>query len=251
MPNLEIMAKKVALWSYLLTATLAFPAQAAPQFDIFVKENSGPDFSGDGRPGQGTAGGSRGECPAVEGPGLTALMPSSNYGETLMEQPTLWFYVPYATEQVVRGEFSLQDEDGNDISDRTAFTLPEDIPGFVGIALPEAFSLDENIDYQWYLELHCIADGSPLFVNGWIQRISPAAWTETSSPMSEKEFFIQNEIWFDALDSLMHHSGNDGITDEELQHWQVLTTAPGVLLEEFSEFVPEGTVISPPIVTDN
>lgn len=164
------------------------------------------DGSDRGRPGRRGGTGSRGDCPPVEVP-LTALMPATNLGSSVEAHPTLWFYVPYKSDQVGEGEFSLQDEQNNDVY-RTNFTLPE-TPGIVGFSLASAAPLEVNKKYQWYVKLYCSGQKSsaPVFIRGWVERVALKPELErqlqtASTPRDRIALYAQNGIWYTALSEL-------------------------------------------------
>lgn len=162
------------------------------------------DFSSYGRPGNRAGGGSRSPCSSTSIP-LTALMPVSNWGKTVAATPTFWFYVPYSPDEARSGEFVLQDEKYNDIY-RTPFSLPP-TPGFVSLTVqsPEA-SLQPDKWYFWSFKLYCGEKSStPVFVEGWVQRVALTRELETQLKASTREdyaVYSANDIWYDAVDRL-------------------------------------------------
>ncbi len=173
--------------------------------EIKQTQQAKPDFSGEGRPGRRTGGGSRSPCPVKER-SLTALMPVTNWGKTVSSRPTFWFYVPYAAQQVAAGEFVLQEEGGKDIY-RTNFTLPE-TPGFVSVSIEATQPhLEINKWYRWYFKVYCGQDKSspPIFVEGWVQRVemTPALQSQLKQATSrEYAVYAANFIWYDAINEL-------------------------------------------------
>lgn len=164
------------------------------------------DGSSRGRPGRRGGTGSRGDCPPVE-VSLTALMPDNNSGSSVEAHPTLWFYVPYQSDEVREGEFSLQDEQNNDVY-RTTFTL-SGTPGIVGFNLASAAPLEINKKYQWYVKLYCSGQKSsaPVFVRGWVERVALKPELErqlqtVATPRERIALYAQNGIWYSALSEL-------------------------------------------------
>ncbi len=184
---------------------LAQPRNSSQSLPIRFQQQE-DDGSGRGRPGRRGGTGSRGDCPPVE-VSLTALMPATNLGSSVEAHPTLWFYVPYKSGEVASGEFSLQDEQNNDIY-RTNFTLPE-TPGIVGFSLASAAPLEINKKYQWYVKLYCSGQKSstPVFIRGWVERVTPkpelARQLQTvTTPRERIALYAQNGIWYSALSEL-------------------------------------------------
>ncbi|MBE9227018.1 DUF928 domain-containing protein [Phormidium sp. LEGE 05292] len=164
------------------------------------------DGSSRGRPGRRGGTGSRGDCPPVDMQ-LTALIPNSNLGSSVEAHPTLWFYIPYKSSEVATAEFSLQDEQNNDLY-RTKFTLPE-TPGIVSLNLAPAPSLEINKNYQWYVKVYCSQQKSsaPNFIRGWVERVALKPELEkqlqtATTPRERIAFYAQNGIWYSALTEL-------------------------------------------------
>ena len=206
-----------------------------------------PDFTGDGQPGNGSAGGSRDGCPSVETQ-LTVLIPDTNVGRTTFEQPTLWFYVPYAPAQIKLATFSLQDASGEDIGDPVEVSLPSKSPGFVSITLPQSLAIEStDTQYHWYFELYCDANGSPVYVDGWIERVEKSTELQTqldNEALAEDLAYTNSLIWFDAIATLATLRTQNPNDSELLQRWQTLLTATGVSLGDLPEgpFVGEVTI---------
>lgn len=205
-----------------------------PNRNISQSAVSGIDFSGEGRSGHRNGGGSRSDCPSVDSP-LTALMPSSNFGKAISTHPQIWFYIPYTPEQAPTGEFILQDRDRNDVY-RASITLPNAL-GLVSITLPDtAPELALNQDYRWYFNLYCDADkaSSPIFVQGWVQRVSSTPQLETqlaNSPEHRDWAYAENGIWFDAISSLAKKRMANPTDSNLIADWNALLNAEGVNLD--------------------
>ena len=192
------------------------------------------DFSDTGRPGQQTAGETRQRtCPEVSFP-LTALVPSSNTGKTIAARPTLWFYVPYSVKDVNKIEFVIQDAKRRDISRQT--WQPQNIPGYLSVSFPETEPpLTTNKSYRWYFKIYCQdnGDSAPIFVQGWIDKVAPTAdllW-QVQLEQSPHMIYAQQELWFDAINSLLHYyviAPDNGRIEKD---WEKLITAQGVNLE--------------------
>lgn len=202
------------------------------------------DFSGDGLPGNQTSGGSRDTCPEVETE-LTALMPSSNFGQTTVAQPTFWFYVPYPSDQIVLGEFFLQDANGDDVGEPLTFALPANSPGLTSLTLPESLALETvGANYNWYFELYCGTDEGR-YVNGWIQRVEPSPELEAqlAGELATDVIYGNNQIWFDAIAAIALERSADPDNPELLQRWNNLLNARGVELGNLPNAPFVGSVV--------
>ncbi len=205
------------------------------------KQNTSPeseeeplDFSDTGRSGQQTAGETRrGQCPDVSFP-LTALVPSSNLGKTIAAHPKLWFYVPYSTKDISKIEFVIQDANRNDISRQT--WQPQNIPGYLSTSLPETEpALETSKSYRWYFKVYCQQNGNsaPLFVQGWIEKseLSKDLSLQLQAEQSPHMLYAHNDLWFDAINSLLHYyliAPNDSAIRQD---WEKLIKAKGADLE--------------------
>lgn len=255
LPRLPIVV--VSAVSSIAIITYVSPVGAQPTsggvgaFPLLLSNQASPDFSGDGRPGDRTGGGSRTPCPRINAPSTTALIPMNNLGKTVSERPTFWFYVPYPPQAAPAGEFVLQEEDGNEVY-RTAFTLPA-TPGFVSFSTPLAVEpLKINKSYHWYFKLYCEGQKSstPVFVEGWVQRVekTPALERQLQAAESREDVvYANNGIWYDALNYLAQLRLNNPSNSILADDWTNLLNAKGVGLAQFSRGSIVGEVILPPL----
>ena len=197
-----------------------------------------PDFSGDGRSGRRTGGGSRNSCLSKEPP-LTALAPINNWGKTVLEHPTFWFYVPYSAQEASLGEFILQEEEGKDVY-RTRFTLPGN-PGFVSVTIPPtATALEINKSYRWYFKLYCSQQKSSgsNFVEGWVQRVELTPVLEQQlKAASGQEYIVyaNNLIWYDAIANLAKLRQQNTSNSTLDRDWNNLLQLRGIALEQLNQ----------------
>lgn len=136
-------------------------------------------------------------CKSTSKP-LTALIPVKTPVLTTSEHPTFLFYVPYGSDEVRFGEFSLLiwPEEKTRIY-KTRFTLPQ-TPGIVSVTLPSVpkHALEEGKFYHWYFKLYCKKNTTSqpdLDVNGWVQRVA-------LTPERDRQInAAAPDIWHDAL----------------------------------------------------
>ena len=191
------------------------------------------DFSGDGRPGKRTGGGSRSLCHNTSQT-LTALVPNNNTGTTTRDRPSFWFYVPHTSERATTGEFVLQDEGENDLHRQTV-TLPQ-TSGLVSYQLPaEAPPLAAKQSYRWYFKLYCHEDlATANYVEGWITKVPLSQDLENrlqSQATPDYREYSSNAIWFDSLDNLAQLRLQQD-SPQLKSDWHQLLSAEGVKLEE-------------------
>lgn len=138
-------------------------------------------------------------CPSTQNE-PQALIPIENPVLTTSGNPTLLFYVPYGSEQVRLGEFSVLTRDEKKRLYKTKFTLP-DTPGIVSISLPSSTEnlLEQDQYYHWYFKLYCQGNTSSqpdLQLNGWIQRVE-------LTPERQRQIDAGTaDIWYDSLANL-------------------------------------------------
>jgi hypothetical protein len=182
---------------------LGYPTLAKIQISTLLTQNppapprTPPDNQT--RPGGGLDP-SNPSCKTTSKP-LTALIPVKNPVLTTREHPTFLFYVPYSSDDVRVGEFSLLvwPEEKTRLY-KTRFTLPQ-TPGIVSLTLPSApeYALEEGKSYHWYLKLYCQTNTSSqpdLDVNGWVQRVA-------LTPERERQIKATTpDVLYDALANL-------------------------------------------------
>jgi hypothetical protein len=186
-----------------LSSIFCYPTLAQTQISTLLSQAAPPGPRtpppNDRKPGGGLNP-SNPSCKSTSKP-LTALIPVKNPVLTAREDPTFLFYVPYASDEVRLGEFSLLVWPGEETRlYKTRFTLPQ-TPGIVSITLPSApeYTLKEGQYYHWYFKLYCQTNTSSqpdLDVNGWVQRV-------TLTPERERKINAATpDVWYDASANL-------------------------------------------------
>jgi len=197
------------------------------------------DGAPDGREPSGTR---RGYCEETDTP-FTPLLPVSESGFsglTLTEHPTFWFYIPYQTSSINSGQFSIIDQEDNEIY-WASFQLPE-TPGFVKVSLPQkAPSLVKNQEYRWHFELTCTSTPSSpkekVWHQGVVQRVELAdveTQLDTAGLLQRVNLYIENSILYDVSTELVEISDTP-------QAWRQLLQAFG--LEELAGEPIAGSVV--------
>ncbi len=96
----------------------------------------------------------------------------------------------------------LQDE-----AQQTVYNSPVTLsktPGIVRITLPStAAPLAVGKRYHWYFNIYCQAQQPPIFVHGWIQKVTLnstiKSQLDTATPQQRVALYAANGIWYDAL----------------------------------------------------
>jgi hypothetical protein len=158
-------------------------------------------------PGNRQSGSTRSEtCVAPDAPlQLTALMPESNYGQTIDGYPTFFFYLPETDAESVR--FVVYNETTNDLFYEGDFA-PQGQSGILNLNLPDngvQKALEVGESYYWYLSISCnVEDPSAnIVVSGTVARVAPSApITEaltTAPPEQLPGIYASAGLWHDAL----------------------------------------------------
>ncbi|NEQ71571.1 MAG: DUF928 domain-containing protein [Symploca sp. SIO2D2] len=218
--------------------------QGAPDEEVTTAgTNQRAQPSQDGAPdGREPSGTRRGYCEETDTP-FTPLLPVSESGFsglTITEHPTFWFYIPYQTSSISSGQFSLIDQEENEIY-WASFQLPE-TPGFVKVSLPQqAPSLANNQEYHWHFELTCTSTASSseekVWHQGVVQRVELAdveTQLNTAGLLQGVNLYIANNILYDASTELVEISDTP-------QAWRQLLQAFG--LEELAGEPIAGSVV--------
>jgi hypothetical protein len=174
-----------------------------------------------GYPGNRKAAISRDNC-STTGTDMVALAPefvkkavnssqldeTSVWGQTVMERPTLWFFVPATGRTGL--EFVLQNKKDQVIYRSTIATPLRD--GVISVSIPSSVQpLELNQDYRWTLKAKVSCGGNALeskFVEGWVQRVSLPAGVV----VQQGRIYAEQGIWYDAvtiLASQRQRSPND------------------------------------------
>ena len=200
----------------LITTLSPATAQIEPSNTIFepisipsLLPNLPPD---DGTPNSKNGTGTRGGCPYNEGDRLlTRMAGGTNFQLTVSEHPTFWVYVPYGSDKVSYGEFSLQSGE-HDVY-RTTFQLPA-TPGIVSVTVPPTTKgLETGKTYRWYFEISCtpvaefeesVTQFAPASLTGLVRRIpqSPeleAELNQAENPLERVAAYAKHDIWYDMM----------------------------------------------------
>ncbi len=200
------------------------------------------------RPPEREPAGTRGPCEETDKP-FTPLLPpptSGFSGNTLTGHPTFWFYVPYQTDSISSGKFSLEDQEGNSFY-QTSFKLPQK-PGFVSVSIPTREKpLEKGKQYRWTFTLSCTSqdptDSPRVWHKGTVQRVDmPTLETRLKTATLEERInlYIENNIWYDAPTDLAK-------IQERSRTWRNLLRAMD--LEQLSQEAIAGSVV--PIESGN
>ena len=180
--------------------------------------------------------GNRGGCDQLRSQiDLISIIPVVNWGLTYTEEPTLWFYIAYSTEeskQNLTARLFLEDRvsDGKNVQQSQQVALP-DRSGIFPVRLTTKLRPEQW--YRWYLVIICNSEAvSDWEIEGFIYRQNPQMlpdnWERRSS--SEKiDFYLENGIWFDLFDQ----SVSLACSSDDM-FWRSSLASPDIQLEDLA-----------------
>ncbi len=238
-------------------AAIAPPTLAATKCLNMELKAESFDFTAAIKPGLNPAGVSRCQGCPLQGPSLTALLPDSHNGTTLRATPTLWFYLPYDSTQILAGELRVMAPSASTLStgaplevlERQSFQIsPGTTAGLISVPWPATLPLQAAGDeYFWSLAIYCGRDNivqELKLVNGWVHRVATTAELThaLATSQSPDTALARHQIWLDAVDTLATARSLNP-SDPTLQgRWQTLMTAAGVTLDHLPDEVFSGSV---------
>ncbi len=242
---------KIIIYIFLLTLTLflgdRYLINSVAGQNILIKEplqfkppNRGAP--GGNRSGSSSNTGSRDDCPSVR-KDITALIPKTNWGNTLAERPTFWFYIPH---QKGRLTLMIKEEQATIPLLRVSYEVRKG-GGIMGFSIPETVpALEVNRAYRWRVYFNCKPNIKPslIGVEGVVQRVATNEDFKTklisNIPIKEQiNLYATRGLWHETITQLIE-SRRAKPTDQELkQLWSDLLSNPSVEL---------GNLISEPLV---
>lgn len=185
--------------------------------------------------GGGTRSGNSG-C-SVAGQSLTALIPDTHFGVTVAAYPKFFVYMPAILPQASppTAEFRLEDKGGNAIYKSIVKTTGK--PGIVTLSLPAQGGvppLKMGQDYKWSFSIICQPDerSQDMTVEGWVRRVplNPILNTQLqqASPQQQVKLYAEEEIWQDALATLVELRRDYPNNATIKAYWEQLLSAAGL-----------------------
>lgn len=183
-------------------------------------------------PGKPTYGGTRPDaiCQKTPQP-LTALAAYNGRDLTVSSHPTFWFYMPYKPQDIRQLIFTIEDVQKGSI--RTIYKSNVQLnqgSGIIQIPVlkqPE-YALEVDKLYQWKLTVYCTTnatDDPGLVITGWVKRIPMNVDLNNQLNTSKKADYLiyqDNQIWYDAINSLAERYFADPDNPEVNNAWRNL-----------------------------
>jgi Domain of Unknown Function (DUF928) len=156
----------------------------------------------------------------------------SVWGQTTMEYPTVWFFVPFI-DRSTQLEFILLNQNKEIIYQSSIPTPAKD--GIIGVEIAKSQKpLELNKHYHWTLKAKVSCGGSvpeKKYVDGWIQRVSLPAGIDISD--NPTQVYVDRGIWYDAVTSLAQQRLEEPNNVQLKQDWRDLLGSTN--LEDIAE----------------
>ncbi len=179
-----------------------------------------------GNPSATVGGATRGGSCLEAGKQPVSLLPKEQWGLTLSERPTFFWYIPASPVQ--QASFLLLNDDDSQVLYETTLTLPP-LGGIVSLQLPpESTTLQVGKRYHWYLTLNCNSinlEANPL-IEGWVERIEADAQLaqalKQATPQTQAKLYAEAGIWYEALTTLANLRRTQPRNAQALAGWTEL-----------------------------
>lgn len=143
------------------------------------------------------------DCRVNPDDSLKVLLPETNFGYTLQDYPTFFWYMPQLKTQPERLELKVRPV-GADSFKTYQLTSTNQNAGVMSVTLPpEMGAFEEGTEYQWEVRVYCTPQ---MFMSatGNIQRLSAnnpqlESKLENASVEDYPAILAQEGVWYDAL----------------------------------------------------
>jgi hypothetical protein len=239
-----------------LVSAVNVPAQMPPQSSFtslgseLAQAFRAPMPPGSSTPDNREGGATRGGCisiPNDQSPKVIALVPRFGMGETVAENPTVFWYVPKLHPEKVLApvvELALRDVNDQPVY-KTQYPLTKSVDGVVGapgimsLTIANAYPLKIGQEYKWQLAVICnyqepngpdYSENPP--VEGIIKRVEPDPNLELrvqqASPEERVALYAKANLWYEMLDTLIKLRRDRPYDANLADAWEKLFTAVGL-----------------------
>jgi Domain of Unknown Function (DUF928) len=237
--NIAMRMSKSLRWTAIALA-LTLPSLVALECPSVARYRPPSNLE---RPDGRQGGGTRSGC-AQENFAFAPLVPTSNYGQTIATDPTLYWYHANHTFPWARFELFATQNQTLDLAPQPIYqstfrvesgttlgslTLPTTASTPTTPALPP---LTLGRDYLWKVTLICstegpddeAAEGSQRSVQGWIRRVEPSPGLESKLAAAPHRYDVYAEegLWYDALHDLAEQRRQQPDLARLKEDWQTL-----------------------------
>ena len=182
-----------------------------------------------------TNSGSRDDCP-IEAKRITALIPKTNWGNTLSERPKFWFYIPYKQGTLM---LIIKDEDTGNIVARDNYHISKG-GGIMGFPIPKnlpALEVNRTYLYRVYFSCNPNIQVSLTEVQGIVKRVGMNENLKnkltSATTIKEKIHLYANEgLWYEVITELIESRRSKPLDQELDKYWSDLLSDSDVELED-------------------
>ncbi|MBD1809832.1 DUF928 domain-containing protein [Microcoleus sp. FACHB-SPT15] len=206
-------------------------------------ENAFRPPSGIGKPVNRQQGATRGPCMTKASKPLIALVPVDGAGETMAENPTVFWYMPEisADAPAPAVEFVLKDANDQEIytAEYTLTTSAQGVvgaPGIMSLSVSNLYPLEMGREYHWELTLMCNSKDSDrsedLTVFGMLKRVAPdpnlALRVQQASPQERVGLYADKKLWYETVAALVELRRDRPYDSNITAAWRTLLSSVGL-----------------------
>jgi len=207
-------------------------------------ENAFKPPSGIGRPDNRQQGATRGPCMTKASKPLLALVPVDGTGETMAENPTIFWYMPEISADGAPApavEFVLKDAKDQEIytAEYALTTSAQGVvgaPGVMSLTVSNLYPMETGREYNWELTLMCNSKDSDrsedLTVAGVFKRVVPdpdlALRLQQASPQERVGLYADKKLWYETVAALVELRRDRPYDSNVTAAWRTLLSSVGL-----------------------
>jgi hypothetical protein len=164
------------------------------------------------------------ECRTNTNDELRVLLPETNFGESLQDYPTFFWYMPELKTQAEHLEFKIKPVNADGF-ETYEFTSTNQKAGIMNLTLPAQLGpLKEGQEYQWEVRIYCTKD-TFIFAGGYIKRMSTeqpelTGKLENAQVEDYPSILAEYGIWYDALSILAGLRADEPTDTSLITDWE-------------------------------
>ncbi len=178
--------------------------------------------------------GSRDDCP-IEAKTITALIPKTNWGNTLSERPKFWFHIPHEQGRLT---LIIKDKDTGNIVARENYQISKG-GGIMGFPMPKnlpALEVNRTYLYRVYFSCNPNIQVSLTGIQGIVKRVAmnenlKNKLTSTTTIKEKINLYANEGLWYEALTALIESRRSKPLNKELKQYWSDLLSDSDVELQ--------------------
>jgi hypothetical protein len=174
---------------------------------------------------------------------LIALVPVDGAGETMAENPTVFWYMPEisADAPAPAVEFVLKDANDQEIytAEYTLTTSAQGVvgaPGIMSLTVSNLYPIETGREYHWELTLMCDSTDSDrsddIYVVGMFKRVTPdpelALRVQQASPQERVGLYADKKLWYETVATLVELRRDRPYDSNVTAAWRTLLSSVGL-----------------------